>query len=69
MKTKHFIIILCISTLLTIYSQYKTIMLRIAEEDNSIYYTLRNIFFVLYLLSFIAAIISYFYNKKKNKKS
>jgi hypothetical protein len=39
-------------------------MLRLAEEDNSIYYTLRNIFFAFYLLSFIASIISYFYYKK-----
>ena len=67
MKTKYFLIALIISVLLAIYFQYKTTMLRLAEEDNSTFYTLRNLFLVIYIFAFFGTIFSFIYNRKKKK--
>jgi uncharacterized membrane protein len=64
-KTKHFLIATIVFIILTFTFTVKTTFNRLEDNEDGIYYYLRNLFFVLYLVSFIATIISYYYHKKQ----
>lgn len=64
-KTKHFLIATIVFIILTFTFAVKTTFNRLEDNEDGVYYYLRNLFFVLYLVSFIATIISYFYHKKQ----
>ena len=64
-KTRHFLIATIVFIILTFTFTVKTTFNRLEDNEDGIYYYLRNLFFVLYLVSFIATIISYYYHKKQ----
>lgn len=63
-KTKHFLILTIVFIVLTFILATKTTFNRLEDKEDGMYYYLRNLSFILYLLSFLATIISYFYYKK-----
>jgi hypothetical protein len=64
-KTKHYFLLTILFIILTFTFTVKTTFNRLEDNEDGIYYYLRNLFFILYLISFIATIISYFYHKKQ----
>jgi uncharacterized membrane protein len=64
-KTRHFLIATIVFIILTFTFTVKNTFNRLEDNEDGIYYYLRNFFFVLYLVSFIATIISYYYHKKQ----
>jgi len=64
-KTKHFLLLTILFIVLTFIFAMKTTFNRLHDNEDGLYYYIRNIFFVLYLISLLATIVSYFYNKRK----
>jgi uncharacterized membrane protein len=64
-KTKHYFLLTILFIILTFTFTVKTTFNRLEDNEDGIYYYLRNLFFILYLISFIATIISFFYHNKQ----